>query len=144
AGSKRRNGELWFPTQQGIVIVHPDRMKLSEPPPARIEAVRLDREATLLAGELKIPPSKEDLEIEYTAISFISPERTRFRYKLEGLDRDWGDAGGRRVAYYSHLPPGNYVFRLVAANRDGIWSRSEAHLAVTVLPPIWKSNIFLV
>jgi signal transduction histidine kinase len=88
---------------------------------------------------LRIEPHQEVIEIAYTGLSFISPEQMRFRYKLLGLDRDWVEAGDRRTAYYSHLPPGEYTFTVIGANSDGVWNESGASLVVTVVPPFWRT-----
>ena len=76
------------------------------------------------------------MEISYTAPNFINATQTHFKYRLEGLDSDWVDAGGRRIAYYSHLPPGEYVFHVIAGNSDGVWNQEGKTLAITVLAPV--------
>jgi streptogramin lyase len=122
AGISTRNGKLWFPTQDGIVVIALDTVRINpQTPPMVIETALLDRTPVALDGPLNIPPGKENLEIEYTALSFIYPEQIRFRYKLDGLDSEWIDAGARRTAYYSHLPPGSYTFHVIARNSDGVW-----------------------
>ena len=107
AGIKTGDGKLWFPTQDGVAVIDPGTVRINpQPPPVVIEAAFVDRAPVPLQDSLKIPPGKENLEIEYTALSFIHSDQIRFRYKLEGLDSNWIDAGSRRTAYYSHLPPG--------------------------------------
>ena len=96
-----------------------------------------------IQGSLTIPPGKENLEIEYTALSFIHSEQIRFRYKLEGLDSDWIDAGSRRTAYYSHLPPGTYEFHVIADNSDGVWNNEGQKLAITVQAPFYRTWWFV-
>jgi len=88
--------------------------------------------------------TESTFEIQYTAFSFLNPERIRFRYKLDGLDRDWIDAGSRRTAYYSHVPGGKYTFRVIAANADGVWNTVDSSLAITVLPPFYDTWWFRV
>ena len=92
---------------------------------------------------MKIPPGKENLEIEYTALSFIHSEQIRFRYKLEGLDSNWIDAGSRRTAYYSHLPPGTYAFHVIADNSDGVWNNAGQKLTITVQAPFYRTWWFM-
>jgi signal transduction histidine kinase len=104
-----------------------------------IEETLLDRRPVPLESGLRIEPGRENLDIHYTALSFIRPEQMRFRYQLVGLDRDWVEAGTRRTAYYSHLPPGEYVFRVIAANSDGVWNAEGKSLAVIVLPPFYRT-----
>ena len=91
---------------------------------------------------LQIPPGNRRLEIQYTALSFTAPEKVRFKYRLENLDEDWTDAGGRRTAYYQALRPGDYRFRVIACNNDGVWTDRGASLALTVLPHFWQTVWF--
>ncbi|HWK08819.1 MAG TPA: two-component regulator propeller domain-containing protein, partial [Vicinamibacterales bacterium] len=145
AGFRARDGMLWFPTSDGIAIVNPTLVPLNEnPPPVVIESCRLDRESVDCRNELRIEPRQEVVEIAYAGLSFNDPEQMRFRYKLQGLDRDWVEAGDRRTAYYSHLPPGHYTFAVMGANSDGVWNETGAHLAITVIPPFWRTWWFRV
>lgn len=88
---------------------------------------------------MTIQPEQIYVEIHYSGLSFIQPELVRFKYKLENSDGDWIDAGTRRTAYFSHLPPGTYVFRVLAANRDGVWNTEGARLEIIVLPPFYRT-----
>jgi signal transduction histidine kinase len=90
---------------------------------------------------LRLPPLTRDLEIEYTALSFVVPQKVRFRYKLEGRDAGWQEPGTRRQAFYSDLPPGRYTFHLIACNNDGIWNESGAALEFSVAPA-WYQTIW--
>jgi hypothetical protein len=144
AGIRTRNGEFWFPTQDGIAVVDPDQVAINHNPPAVvIESISLDHQAQSPEQPLHIPPRVENLEINYTALSFIDPGKIHFRYQLNGLDRDWVDASTRRTAYYAHLPSGNYEFRVVAANRDGVWNMEGARLSISVAPPFYRTWWFL-
>lgn len=144
AGTKTRDGRLWFPTQKGVAIVAPQSITVNNlPPPVVIEEVMVDRARAASQGLLEVQPSQENLEIHYTGLSFIKPEHVRFRYRLEGLDKEWVDAGTRRTAYYSHLPPGDYTFAVMAANSDGVWNTAGASLRVRVHPPFWRTWWFL-
>jgi signal transduction histidine kinase/ligand-binding sensor domain-containing protein len=144
AGVKIRSGELWFPTQHGVAIVHPERLTGGPPPSVMIEDVMVGRQPVPFARGLRFPSETDEVQIDYTGIDFLAPDTLRFRYYLEGLDRNWIDAGTDRIAVYTHVPPGSYTFHVMAANRDGIWSRQGAQLAVTVIPPFWRTPIFLV
>src|SRR5262249_19523423 len=118
----------------------------AQPPPVVIESFLLDRApvAPLSADRpVRIAPGWENFEIEYTALSFINSERIRFKYKMEGLDQEWTEAGTRRTAYYSYLPPGEYVCRVIAANSDGVWNTEGQSLRVVVLPPFYQTWWFL-
>ncbi len=94
-------------------------------------------------GALRVPPGHGNLEIQYTGLSFVDPENVRFRYMLAGYDADWIEAGVRRTAYYTNLPPGEYSFRVIACNNDGVWSEREATLALAFLPHSYETAWFL-
>ena len=108
-----------------------------QPPPVVIEDLSVDGHATDFHAGVKIKPGQENLEIQYTALSLVKSQQIRFRYRLEGLDPNWINAGARRTAYYSRIPAGTYTFRVIAANSDGIWNEIGARLAVQVLPPFY-------
>ena len=140
AGFRARDGMLWFPTSDGVAVVNPTLVPVNEtPPPMVIESCLLDRDLVECRDGLRIEPQQEVVEIAYTGLSFISPAQMRFRYKMQGLDREWVEAGDRRTAYYSHLPPGHYTFTVTGANSDGIWNHTGASLAITVVPPFWRT-----
>jgi ligand-binding sensor domain-containing protein/signal transduction histidine kinase len=145
AGIKARDGKLWFPTQGGVAVVDPEAVRInSHPPPVVIESALVDRVARDLNQPLRIEPGQTSLEIHYAGLSFIKPEQVKFRYKLEGVDHDWVDAGNRRVAYYSHLAPGTYTFTVVAANSDSVWNTTGRQLRITIIPPFWLRWWFLI
>ena len=140
AGIKARDGKLWFPTQDGVAIIDPEAIPVNTlPPPIVIQNVIVNHQAMPLQGNLELHPGQENLEIAYTGLSFIKPEQIKFKYKLEGWDADWVDAGTRRSAYYSHLNPGQYQFRVKAVNSDGVWSEATAELPIRVIPPIYRT-----
>ncbi len=101
--------------------------------------VRLQPPATTDGSDIVLQPGQENLEIDYTALSFIKSEQMRFRYRLEGLDEDWTEAGTRRTAFYPHLAPGEYVFRVIAANSDNVWNERGAEIKITVIPPFYRT-----
>jgi ligand-binding sensor domain-containing protein/signal transduction histidine kinase len=145
AGLKTRDGKLWFPTQDGVAIIDPDAIPFNpQPPPVVIESATLSGQNVPLTGELKIEPGQGNLEIRYTGLSFIKPEQIRFRYRLEGLDTDWTEAGVRRSAYYPYLPPGDYTFKVVATNADGVWNLQGESLRITVVPPFYRTAWFII
>jgi signal transduction histidine kinase/ligand-binding sensor domain-containing protein len=138
AGFIARDGKFWFPTQEGIAVVDPEAAVVnSRPPPVLIESATLEREPVNFRAGVTIQPGQRDLEIAYTGLSYIKPEQIRFKYRLEGLRNEWIDAGPRRTAYFPYLPPGNYTFRVIAANSDGVWNEVGARIRVTVLAPFW-------
>src|SRR6185436_30131 len=141
---KTRDGRMWFPTFDGIAIVDPKAVNLNDvPPPVVVGKVILDREEMDPRKAIEVSPSHHNLEIHYAGLSFIKPEHVKFKYKLEGLDEDWVDAGNRRVAYFPHLPAGSYRFRVIAANADGVWNTVGATIQVTVIPPFWRRAWFV-
>jgi signal transduction histidine kinase/ligand-binding sensor domain-containing protein len=140
AGTRTRDGKLWFPTLDGVAVIDTELIAYdAQPPPVIIESALLDRAPLLLSEPLRIRPGQEDLEIHYAAPTFIKPRQINFRYRLEGLQTQWVDAGSRRTAYYSHLPPGDYTFRVIAGNSDGVWNLQGVRLAVTVLAPFYET-----
>lgn len=144
AGLKARDGRLWFPTLKGSVVVDPQRLITNTvPPPVLIEEASVDRRRVDSAlQETVLPPGPGALEFRYTALSFQTPERVRFRYRLEGFDRDWVDAGTRRVAFYTNTPPGPYRFRVTASNSDGIWNTQGTFVAFRLRPHLHQTPWF--
>jgi len=144
AGIRTREGTLWFPTQGGVAVIDPAAVPTNpQPPPVHVESLLIDNAPVEFGREVAVQPDQENFEIRYTALSYINSENIRFRYRLEGLNRDWVEAGTRRTAYYSHVPPGRYTFRVIAANSDGVWNTAGASLAVVVYPPFWRTWWFL-
>ena len=129
AGWKSPDGRLWFPSIKGLVVVDPAHLTSNTlPPPVHIERIVVDGRAVAVSDSVSVPPGGGGLELHYTATSLLVPERVRFRYRLEGYDHNWVDAGARRVAYYTHVPGGRYRFHVVAANNDGVWNEAGAAL----------------
>ena len=125
---------LWIATARGVAVVDPRaNTRNTVPPPVHVEEVLIDGTAAP-AGPLRVPPGTQRLELRYTALGLRAPERLKFRYLLEGYDRDWVEAGSSRVAHYTKLEPGNYTFRVTAANEDGVRSNGDARLRVIVDP----------
>jgi signal transduction histidine kinase len=138
------DGRLWFGTTAGVVSVAPDRIKRNLlPPPVTIWSISSGgRQYANVGEELHLPVYTTQLQIVYTAGSFTVPERVRFRYKLEGSDSDWQDAGNRHEAVYTNLGPGRYTFRVVAANNDGVWNNTGASLHFTITPAFTQTKLF--
>jgi ligand-binding sensor domain-containing protein/signal transduction histidine kinase len=139
---RARDGRLWFPTIKGLVSVDPLELKPNpHPPPVTIELVLIDGQPFGQArhGSTVIPAGKEQLEIHYSGLNLAAPGRARFRYRMEGHETAWIEAGDSRVARYSKLPPGSYRFQVTASNEDGVWNESGSSLAFTVLPPFWRT-----
>ncbi len=142
--ARAHDGTLWFRTSEGVAIIDPQHMtKNLAPPPVLIERLRADGAAVDSLQAVRLRPLTRDVEIAYTALSFAEPRNVRFRYKLEGFDSDWRDAGARRQAFYTNLPPHAYRFRVLACNNDGVWNESGAFLDFTLLPAFYQTRSFL-
>jgi signal transduction histidine kinase/sugar lactone lactonase YvrE len=143
AGWRASDGRLYFPTIEGLVSVDPRRLgERSAPPPVVLEQVVADGVPLPAGSDLVLGPGALDLEFGYTAPSFAAPGRVRFRYRLEGLDRDWVEAGNRRAAYYTRVPPGEYRFVVTAANEDGAWNEGGASVGVRLRPRFHQTRSF--
>jgi len=151
AGWRMQDGSLWFATLKGAAFLHPaSGFDNTVPPLTAIEQVLIDGPeggkpaATVpAAAPLAIPPGTEHLTLHYAGLSFAAPQKVHFRYKLEGFDRDWIDAGTRRTAFYTNLSPGKYRFLVYAANNDGVWSLAPAALPFTLQPHLYQTRWFL-
>jgi ligand-binding sensor domain-containing protein/signal transduction histidine kinase len=166
ASWKARDGRLWFATTKGVAIVDPKLIKLNQTaPPVVIEEVMADKKKIEDGGlttedgktdassplssilhspsSLQILPGRGELEIHFTALSYTVPEKNRFKYKLEGVDSDWVDAGTRRFAYYNNVKPGAYKFRVVACNNDSVWNSIGASVDLTLQPHLWQTRWFI-
>jgi hypothetical protein len=142
-GCVTRDGRLWFTTTEGIVAIDPARIRRNRlPPPVLVEGVVADDRPLGVAMQMRLPATTERLAIHYNGLSLLMPQRVRFKYKLEGYDRDWVDAGTRRVAYYTKLPPGFYGFHVVAANNDGVWNDVGAVLNIRKLAHFYETVWF--
>lgn len=143
AAIKTKDGKLWFSTMGGVAIVDPEAEDLNpNPPPVVIENVSIDRKPLDLRAsptEVVLQPGQSNIAIEYTGLSLIKSEQIKFKYKLEGLEADWVEAGTRRTVDYSYLPAGSYTFRLSAANADGVWNNDGATLRVVVRPYFYRT-----
>lgn len=143
AGWKTSDGRIWFATIKGLAVIDPEHIPLNtSPPPIAIEQLFVDNQSIPLTQKVTLSPGIARLDFYYTALSFIAPENVRFKYKLEGFDDNWIDGGGRRVASYTNLRPGNYVFRVIAANNDGVWNESGAALDFYLQPRFYQTYWF--
>jgi len=143
--AKSSDGRLWFIGPGGLNMIDPRNVPFNKLPPAvHIEQITADRKIYPVSeGRLRLPPLIRDVQIDYTGLSLVAPEKMRFRYKLENRDRDWIDAGTRRQAFYSDLRPGNYRFRAAASNNSGVWNEAGAFLDFGVAPAYYQTRWFL-
>jgi signal transduction histidine kinase/ligand-binding sensor domain-containing protein len=139
---KASDGTLWFRTANGVGALDPGHLPFNAlPPPVQIEQMTADHRRYDTPHTL--PARVRDLQIDYTALSFVAPDKIRFRYRLDGYDADWQDAGTRRQAFYTNLPPRPYRFRVIAANNNGVWNESGATLEFSIPPAYYQTNWFL-
>ena len=141
--TKAADGRLWFAGFDGVGIVDPRALPSNPvPPPVHIEQVVADGVTHAPPAVARLPARVRDVSIEYTALSLGAPEKVAFRYRLEGRDDDWVEAGNRRQAFYTDLPPGSYRFRVIAANDRGLWNEDGAAWAFSVAPAYYQTNVF--
>jgi signal transduction histidine kinase len=137
------DGRVWFANNDGVGVIDPNHLALNRVmPPVHIERIVADHTTYDTAHDLELASSVRDIRIDYSALSLVDPDRVRFRYKLEGRDRDWIDAGNRRQAFYTDLPPGNYRFRVIAANNNGLWNMEGDSQALSILPAFYQLTSF--
>ncbi len=144
ASLRNTDGKFWFPTQEGVAVVDPKVERPNPlPPSVVIENVLVEREPVAFRGGASIEPGRKDLEIRFTGISLIKSDQVKFQYKLEGHDTNWIDAGTRRAAFYSYLPPGTYTFRVKASNSDGVWNEQGAAMNIELQPHFYQDWKFI-
>jgi len=160
SAARTGDGKLWFPTAQGLVMIDPAKLSRhrNPAPPVHIEEVRADgkmvaqphvspvsqsRTQNLKSKIEQLPATTRRVEFVYTAPALGTPERVRFRHRLEGFDADWTDAGPLRSAAYTKLAPGDYRFQVIASNNDGVWNEAGHSWSFRVLAPFWKRAWFL-
>jgi ligand-binding sensor domain-containing protein/signal transduction histidine kinase len=139
-----REGRMWFSTIKGVAMIDPRSLARNEqPPPVAIEQALFDGAPAASAdARAALQPGTSRFDFHYAGLSFVAPEKVRYRYKLEGFDKDWVDGGDRRAAYYTNLSAGDYRFLVVACNNDGVWSREPASFAFTLRPHFYRTYWF--
>ena len=143
AAAKSPDGRLWFANGHLLQMIDPDHLADNPlPPPVQVEGIVADRRNYFPQDGLRLPSLTRDLEVDYTALSFVAPQKVRFRYKLEGRDTAWQEPGTRRQAFYSDLRPGRYRFQVIACNNDGVWNEAGAILNFSVAPAWYQTNWF--
>ncbi|MGB9431119.1 MAG: two-component regulator propeller domain-containing protein, partial [Candidatus Acidiferrum sp.] len=139
------DGRVWFATGFVVQMVDPSRLSQKAlPAQTYVESVIVDRKELAATQNLRLAPHPRDLQIDYTSPTFTIPQKVKFRYRLDGYDRDWHEAGTRRQAFYTDLPPGKYSFRVIACNSDGVWNDSAAKLDFSILPAYYQTSWFRV
>ena len=139
---KTADNRLCFATTKGLAIIDNRNAPLElSPPLVRVEQFDLDRKPMPLptSGELIVPPNHGELEFRYSALDLRAAEKCRFKYKLDGVDPNWIDAGTRRVAHYSKVGPGSYCFHVIACNKDGVWNQAGVSILILLRPQVWQT-----
>jgi signal transduction histidine kinase len=140
-----REGRLWFATTKGLAWLDPTSLEKNrnrQPPPVMVSSAVANGKSYAGLKNLILPPHTKNLQIEYTALSLALPERVKFRYRLDNIDRDWQDAGTRRQAFYTNLAPGAYRFHVIACNNDGVWNDQGALLEFRIEPAWSQTALF--
>lgn len=142
---RSKDGKIWFTTVGGLACVDPDQL-IEEMPvlPLHIEEVRAAERSFYPDSVITLDAGTNAVEFHYTSVSYIAPERIRFRYRLSGFSEDWVDAGTRRAAYYTNLAPGSYTFSVGTSTDDGTWSSHEATVTVVIKPFFYQTPYFAV
>jgi signal transduction histidine kinase/ligand-binding sensor domain-containing protein len=141
--ARTADGKLWFRSVDGVSVIDPRHLPFNKlPPPVHVEEVKVDGNNWDESHGWRLPALTRDLEIHYTALSLVAPEKNRFKYKLEGRDSDWKDAGNERKASYTDLPPRNYRFRVMASNNNGVWNEAGDSLDFSIAPAYYQTTWF--
>jgi len=140
---KSTDGRIWFATLTGLAVVDPATISTNRrAPPVHLESVRIDDRDFPPHGAVTASPGEGDLVVGFTALSFVAPEKVRFKYRLEGFDQDWRDGGTNREAHYTNLRPGRYHFRVTACNNDGVWNESGVAVSIELQPHFYQTIWF--
>jgi ligand-binding sensor domain-containing protein len=143
--ARSKDGRLWFANGSVLQMVDPSSLASNPiPPPVHVEEIVADRKHYSPEGVVRLPRLTRDLEIDFTALSFVAPKKMQFRYRLDGHDKDWQDPGTRRQAFYTDLDPGNYRFRVIACNNDGVWNDTGAAVSFYIIPAFYQTSWFRV
>jgi len=141
--AKSADGKLWFLRIAGVSVIDPHHLAYNAlPPPVHIESITANGKPYELKRGMELPANVRDLSIDYTALSFVAPEKVRFKYMLEGQDRNWKEVVNDREAQYSNLPPRNYRFRVIASNNSGVWNETGDTLEFSIAPAYYQTAWF--
>jgi len=147
AGWKTHDGKIWFPTTGGVSVVDPVNISINKiPPPVLVEKIIINGQdyPIDINSPVVVSPGYNNLEIHYTALSFIVPGKIRFKYKMERYDKQWINAGRKRTVFYTNLPPGKYTFRVTACNSDGIWNTTGTWLEIHLKSNFYRTPAFII
>ena len=140
---KTADGRIWFPAANGVVMIDPAHIPTNRvAPQVNIDLVKADGREMARGEVITVPPGNGELEFDFDASTFIAPQKTQFRYRLHGYDKDWVEAGNRRLAFYTNLKPGAYTFQVIAANADGVWNNTGDALNIELRPHFYQTAWF--
>lgn len=143
-GWRTRDGRMWFGTANGVVIIDPRKQLVNTlPPQVAIERMLVNGQEVDPDAVTRIGPGVERIELHFAAMSYVAPAAVQYRYRMDGYDRAWNEAGVARIAHYTNLPEGDYVFRVIASNNDGVWNEQGASLRFTIVPAWHQTWWFL-
>ena len=143
AACKTAGDRIWFPSANGVVMIDPAHIPINRTAPqVHIDLVKPAGRKAARGEAVTLPPGERELEFEFDASTFIAPQKARLRYRLQGYDNDWLEAGNRRLAHYTNLKPGPYTFRVIAANADGVWDERGESMAVSLRHHYYQTGWF--
>jgi len=143
SGCKTPDGHIFFPSPWGVISIDPSHVPTNPmAPPVHIRRVLVNGQEFAVQKSIAVPPGKGELQIEFAGISFLAPEKLRFRYRLDGYDRDWVETDGRRLAFYTNLKPGWYRFQVIAANADRVWNDTGDSIELQLRPHFYETAGF--
>ena len=138
--AKTSDGKVWFVGARGITMVDPEHMRRNPiAPPVVVDDAIVNQTRVAVATRTVVHPGNGTLFVRYSGLSFVQPEKVTFRYRLDGFESNWTDAGTRRTVNYTNLPPGRYRFRVVACNEDNVWNTEGASLAFEIQPHFYQT-----
>ena len=144
-GAMSRDGRVWLATAKGVIVIDPRHIPRNEaPPPVWIHHVEANGVELPRSAGATVQPGRGELQFQFTALSYIAPQKIKFKYRLEGYDQNWIEVSGRRLAMYNNLRPGRYTFRVTAANADGVWNNTGDSVSIVLLPHFYQTVWFFI
>jgi len=145
SGAKLKTGDIWVATLSGIAAIHPEKTEINNVLPSTlIDKVSIDNKQVEFINSVETPPATDLIKIEFSALSFTNPKKNRYKYMVEGLDKDWIDIGSQNVAYLTNLPFGRYYFKVISCNNDAVWNYTPAVLEINISPYFYQTKWFVV
>jgi ligand-binding sensor domain-containing protein/signal transduction histidine kinase len=143
SGCRSLDGRIWFPSSKGVIMINPTNIPVnSKPPTVSIERVLINNREYPSDQSPVLAPGSGNLEFDYSALDYQSPQKVLYRYRLDGYESDWVDAGSRRSAFYTNLKPGNYRFQVEACNADGVWNTVGTSFSFILPAHFYETLVF--